>query len=475
MAVAAHPGTVGGVPFRPRASRRGAPGEPAGPDGDRVQPAPRGWARIAWVGPGFLWMVSAAGSGELLFTPRVGALYGYALVWALLAAVILKWFINREVGRFAVCTGGSVLDGFAKLPGPRNWALWLILGPQLVVAVASIAGLAGSAATALALALPGDPRVWMVASVLAATALVLWGRYKAVERAATVLAVGLALAAIAAAAAVFPGFGALATGLVPRVPPETDIGEVLPWLGFMLSGAAGMIWYSYWIPAKGYGAAGLAEKPADPRRLSPEARQELRGWVGQMTLDNTVAVVGTVVVTLAFLVLGTELLRPQGLVPEEEKVAEVLGQLLGGVWGPVGFWFMVVGVFVGFWDTVLSDQDGFGRMYANGTRHLAQQFGLTGRWTDEVFLQRAFVVVLVTALPIGLYLAIGKPVTLLKVAGAVEAAHIPVLAGLTLFLNHRLLPGDLRASWPVIAATGLAALFFLGFAAVYFWTLIQPA
>ena len=42
-------------------------------------------------------MVSAAGSGELLFTPRVGSLYGYTLLWALLLAVTFKWFINREI------------------------------------------------------------------------------------------------------------------------------------------------------------------------------------------------------------------------------------------------------------------------------------------------------------------------------------------------------------------------------------------
>jgi len=87
---------------------------------------PRGSQRLLWLGPGFLWMVSAAGSGELLFTPRIGALYGYSLLWALLAAVILKWFINREIGRFTVCTGATVLEGFKYLPGPANWALWLI-------------------------------------------------------------------------------------------------------------------------------------------------------------------------------------------------------------------------------------------------------------------------------------------------------------------------------------------------------------
>jgi Mn2+/Fe2+ NRAMP family transporter len=428
---------------------------------------------VAWLGPGFLWMVSAAGSGELLFTPRIGALYGYTLLWALLAAVALKWFINREIGRFSVCTGKSILEGFRTIPGPRDWALWLILVPQLLVATATIAGLAGAAATALALVLPGDVRLWMAGSVLASTALVLWGRYRGVERAATVIAVALGVASVAAAATVFPRPGALGAGLVPGGTPDVDYAEVLPWLGFMLSGAAGMIWYSYWVLAKGYGAGGAdGEGPRiDPNRLGAGDRARLRGWLAQMTLDNTVAVVGTLVVTLAFLILGVEMLQPRGLLPEEDRVAEVLGRLLGGMWGPVGFWFMVAAVFVGFWDTVLADQDGFGRMFANGTRLLAP--GLRGRWADEALLQRTYLLVLLTVLPIGLYLAAGEPVGLLKLAGAVEAAHIPVVAGLTLYLNRRRLPEGLRPSWPTSVCTVLAAIFFTAFAGVYVLQLVS--
>jgi hypothetical protein len=193
-----------------------------------------------------------------------------------------------------------------------------------------------------------------------------------------------------------------------------------------------------------------------------------------MTLDTTVAVAGTLVVTLAFLVLGTQLLRPAGLVPEEDRVAEVLGELLGGVWGQAGFWFMVLGVFVGFWDTVLSDQDGFGRMFADGTRRLLGSRWTSGRWADEAFLQRGFVLVLVTALPIALYLTTGEPVALLKLAGAIEAAHIPVVAGLTLYLNRRDLPPDLRPSWLTAGATLLAALFFAAFAVLYVVQLVLP-
>jgi Mn2+/Fe2+ NRAMP family transporter len=118
-------------------------------------------------------MAAAAGAGELLFTPRIGALYGYTLLWALLAAVLLKWCINREIGRFAVCTGATILDGFKQLPEPKNWAVWVILVPQLMVAVSTIAGLASSSATALILVFPGGIRLWMIVCVVAAMALIL--------------------------------------------------------------------------------------------------------------------------------------------------------------------------------------------------------------------------------------------------------------------------------------------------------------
>lgn len=115
----------------------------------------------------------------------------------------------------------------------------------------------------------------------------------------------------------------------------------------------------------------------------------------------------------------------------------------------------------------MSDQDGHARLHANGTRILSEGFGLKGRLTDEAFLKKAFVLVLVTLAPIALYLIFGEPVTLLKIAGGIEAAHIPVVTGLMLYLNHRTLPGDLRPSWFAFATTAVAGLFFAAFAFFY--------
>jgi hypothetical protein len=251
------------------------------------------------------------------------------------------------------------------------------------------------------------------------------------------------------------------------MPAEVDYAEILPWLGFMLSGAAGMIWYSYWIQKKGYGMAKEKEAFEKKPQHTVEEKRRLKDWIKQMTLDNNLAVFGTLIITLSFLILGVELLKPKGLVPEENKVAEVLGQLLGSIWGPVGFWFMIVGVFIGFWDTVLSDQDGFGRMFAGGVRHLLKPEWQGRKWADEMVLKKFFVITVVTILPIILYLMVGEPVQLLKIAGFIEAAHIPVLVALVLILNLKTLPKDLKPSLFTIIMTGIAGAFFAVFAVIY--------
>jgi Mn2+/Fe2+ NRAMP family transporter len=458
---------------RARRSGEGRFAREDGPGGRGLIPAPpTGWGRFVWLGPGLIWMLSAAASGELLFTPRVAALYGYALLWMLVIALALKLLINREIGRYTVCTGRGLLDGFNDLPGPRGWAVWLILLPQVIVAVASIAGLAGGAASAATLELPGSIELWMVITTVTAVSLVLWGRYTGVERVATFVALAIGIGGVAAAASTGPDVAEVASGLEPGVPDDFEVAEILPWLGFASAGAAGLVWYSYWIRAKGFGAASpsLRDEGAgegiDPADLDGEDRGRLRGWLRQMTLDTCVAIGGTFVVMISFMILGAELLRPEGIIPDEADVAGDLTNLFEGVWGNFGFWFLLVGIYVGFWDTVLTDQDGWGRMFANGTRSLAARAGRAGRWVDEAFLGRVYLVVLLAVIPIIVFLIWGEPVDILKLAGTIEAIHIPIVAMLTLYVNRRL-PRDLRASGVLTAVVALASLAFAVFAGYY--------
>jgi Mn2+/Fe2+ NRAMP family transporter len=435
--------------------------------------APEGKRRFKWLGPAFIWMLSAAGSGEVLFTPRIASRYGYALVWALVLSVIMKWCINREIGRYTVCAGVSFFRGLASLSGQGKYLLWLLIFPQLIVAVATISGLASAAATALIIVLDLPLKVLAIIILLPTTATIVIGQYHAVEKVANILAIVIAFAVLTAAISSRPDIGLLGQGFIPSIPPEMDLEEVLPWLGFMLAGAAGLMWFSYWIEAKGYGAASKNRRePLRFAELKVDQIAQLRKWTSQMTIANTVAVTGALIIAFAFLILGSELLKPEGLMPEENKIAETLGQLLGGIWGRAGFWFMIVAVFITFVSSMVSGQDGFTRMFMDGVQILAGKDAQHYPILREENLRKIIAIVVLGIVPAGMCIIFGEPLVLLKLAGIIEVCHIPVVAGSVLLLNNQKLPKELGPSGLSLLTTAVAGLVFAIYGIIYILSLL---
>jgi len=413
-------------------------------------------------------MISAIATGELLFTPRVASLYGYSVLWMLVLGIFFKALLAREIGRYSVVTGTSLLDGIRSVPGPRNWGVWLIVVPQLFVAVSTIAGMAGAAATALILLVPGGFRLWALVLLGLSVWLVFRGRYNAVEKISVVLSLSISAALIAASSVVFPGFGPVLTGLVPRFAENLDFVEVLPWIGFMMSGAAGLIWYSYWLPARGFGSAEInhADDPARMSEFSREDIERLRHWDAVMKFSTIVASVLVFTLIAALLILGSELLRPRGLVPQGPAVTDVLSRLLGLVWGPIGRWALVLAAFFAFWSTMIANLDGWTRMLGEGSIFIVKQLGGKGKAVSMTFYRRFYLFGLMGLIPAILIVIRLEPVKFLQMAGIIEAVHIPVVAFFTLYLNRRL-PQALAPSRTSSVLTALVGVFFLLFAGFY--------
>lgn len=440
-----------------------------------IPEAPTGWRRLALSGPGCLWLLSVIGPGDgLLFTPRIAAIYGFSLLWLLLLAFALKWCVSRETGRFTVCTGARVLEGFSWLPGPRHWALWLTLLPQTAVAATLIAGVAGAASTALALMLPVPLPVLATGMILATGAVILGGQYDRVYTAIACLAVPLLGAVLVAAFGVFPDWRPIRDGLTPRMPERPDYWEILPWLGFAMAGAAGLLWHSWRVAAWNYGAAaGGAVRQVNTILLDAEQKRRLKGWLKQMVLADTAGVAGALVVALAFLTLGAQELMPARLLPGGERLAGTLAMMLGGVWGPWGYQVMLFGVLVMFTGMLLCIQQGFARMFAEGSELMLRPLRWRHRWMQEdalyVIWLAGFMLVAVI-----LFWMVGEPIRLLRLAGVAEAMHIPLVTGMTLFLNITQLDPALRPGGLSIALTTLAGLFFLVFALAFLFTGLVP-
>src|SRR3989475_1186978 len=80
---------------------------------------PAAWLTI--FGPGAVIASLTIGSGELIFSLRGGALFGYRLQWFFLLVLLLKWALVFVTARHMVLTGAHPFQRWMDLPGPRGW------------------------------------------------------------------------------------------------------------------------------------------------------------------------------------------------------------------------------------------------------------------------------------------------------------------------------------------------------------------
>ena len=312
----------------------------------KVPEPPKRWHKLKWYGPGLLWMLSAVGTGSILFTPRVASVYQYQLLWLFLLVVFFMWLMIREMARFSVVSGRTMLDGMYDLPGPRGWAVWVIFVPQLLAAAVGIAGLSAVVGSATGTFLPGDSTLHAILFLVISTVFTVSGQYLKIEQVSRYLAMALMLIAVVSAVLVAPDWQTMARGLLVSWPQDADYYVILPWVGTILAGSMGIIWFGYWTATRGYGG-GLIGRERD-EELSGQIREEqrksekahgfelrawrAREWVRVVSNAAVIGVVGGMIVIASFLVLGSELLAPAGLLPEGVDVALDLTRLLSDLW-----------------------------------------------------------------------------------------------------------------------------------------------
>src|SRR5437763_7086931 len=78
-------------------------------------------ALVTIFGPGAVIASLTLGSGELIFSSRGGALFGYRLLWFFLLVLLLKWALVFVTARHMVLSGAHPFQRWMELPGPRGW------------------------------------------------------------------------------------------------------------------------------------------------------------------------------------------------------------------------------------------------------------------------------------------------------------------------------------------------------------------
>lgn len=457
-----------------------------------IRKAPLGLATLALVGPSMVWAAEYIGSGEVILATRTGAILGTGVLWAVVFGIFLKFWIGMSGARYTVCTGEGMIDMFDRIPGPRHWAVWLVLVVQLVSATFSIGAVVTAAGifvsslvppaivpACLAGILPGLCG-WIV--TLAAVAVVWSGKFDVLKIVMSVFVLVMVLGILYVSVHVFPGVrelvGSMASGM-PEVPQwaiasgvakDNPWGEVLPLLGWGAGGFASQVWYTYWVLGAGYGAAagrGYGQ-PADLpalRRMTRAAAERIKGWCFVLYTDATLAMIIGIVVTAAFLIAGAGVLRPAEIAPEGADVAIKLSALFRTRWGAAGgFVFMLAGA-AALISTQIGQLAGWPRLLADACRICIPGYAKRFRWKTQF---RMFLLFFLCANMVIIFCFKEKPVILVQFAALLDGLLLTplqalcVAAGLFLVLP-RLLSEDaipILRPHPVFAV-GLAIAFLV--------------
>ena len=303
-----------------------------GPQTEFLEP-PTGAKKIRSIGPGLVAAATGVGAGDLVATTVAGASYGTVLLWAAVAGALVKLALGEGVGRWHLASGATMLDGWRRL---GRWAT-VFFGVYIVI-WGFVYGATAMSAVGLPLnALFGglSVRYWAIIAGVVGLVLVWFQRYGAFEKVMTVLVAVMFVSVIGIAILVGPDLGALASGLVPRLPPGSTV-YVLGLIGGV-GGTITMSAYGYWLYAKGW--------------KGPK-------WLSTMRLDNATGYVLTGVFVIAMLVVGSTILRGVAITDDDDGLL-ILGDRLGDLYGQpvrilflVGFLAATVTSLIGVWNGV---------------------------------------------------------------------------------------------------------------------------
>lgn len=89
-------------------------------------PVPKKKITYPLPGPGLLIALSSSGWIGLLSLISFGADNGYAFLGLIVITLLFKYALITGLARFTLASGTDIFSGLGKIPGPKNWAVWMI-------------------------------------------------------------------------------------------------------------------------------------------------------------------------------------------------------------------------------------------------------------------------------------------------------------------------------------------------------------
>ena len=439
-------------------------------------------AMLRIFGPGAIIASVTIGSGETVFASRGGAVFGYALLWCFIGGGLMKFVQVYTAARYMTLTGEHPLERWKFLPGPQGWVVWVMAVLTVLCFPLWLSGLpkmlGGLTVWILGcedLAIWGDPRVWGTAFVALAIAITMVQSYGALEKFQTVVVSVLLLSVLTAAAAAQPDWLAVLLGSIvptmpaydpwliskyPAVAARSAWVELGTYLGAIGGGTQDYFGYIGMLREKAWGLLGRkVEAGEEGVAIASDDENIARGraWLRGPLVDSGVSFACVVIFTMAFVVLGAAVLRPQHIVPEGMQLLSVQADFLT-LLHPALVYLYQLGVFTAFFGTIMAAYELYTRTTHECLRPIVRRVREVpvGRF-------RPWVVGYCGIGGIAIMWMGGNPVAIVTPAaifGGVLTCGLWCL--LMVWTDHRFLPAPLRMGWPLRVINLISGVFLTG-------------
>jgi len=361
-------------------------------------------------GPGFVIVLTWLGSGDIVSAGVSGGNYGYALMWAMILALLMRFFFVTTIAKYQLCNqhGEGLLDGLVRLH--PLFAPFLLI---VILVIGHINGtymIAGIGETMVKLTGYGQEWQWAVFWVVIGLAIVFRPIYDRAEWVFKVFIILMTVSLVGTALWVGPNIGGIIKGTVAfEVPAQQGPFGAMAVAMAMVGAVGGSLLnlvYPYFLEQKGWN--------------SPKYRRV-------QTYDFLLAIVALIIFNLAVWTLGAELVFTSG---KKIGVLEDLTSLLSIVLGEGGRKLFYLGMFGAVFTSLLGNGLGLGYLAS----HAYNRWRKKSKGGDKIDYKShpvyTFIVLWILVSPF-VWILTGKAdfITLTLLANTLMAVLIPLLAG----------------------------------------------
>ena len=291
-------------------------------------------------GPGFVYVLTAMGAGDLVSNSAAGAGYGYALIWTIIPAAIFRFVWVSVSAKYVLVTQESLIQGYARV---SRWVIWILLVSVLIMGhfyMMYTIVMTGNAIEALLPSrFPWSSSLWSLLFAVLAFVMTYWGGYRIIERFLKVGMVVMLGGLVTAVVLARPDPAQILQGaLIPSIPGDHGLYGTLFIVMAIVGTMAGSITnltYAYFIREKGW---------KDVSHLKRQRVDLLMSALCLFMIASLLQVAAGAVVHP----LGVDLEDANDLVKIFSEVQGMIGMVIFGL----GLWGMnfssLIGILIGF-------------------------------------------------------------------------------------------------------------------------------